>query len=95
MMSRESSENSGAPVAIPFFFVRSWFLTGARIKGMGTFLDRTPGDPNDADAIEPNDRAQATLLLGISQEAGAKRSFRAMKRLKDVLATMPGSGEGP
>ena len=40
-------------------------------------------------------RAEAAQVLGISQEAGAKRYFRALKRLKDVLATMPGGWEGP
>jgi RNA polymerase sigma-70 factor (ECF subfamily) len=39
-------------------------------------------------------RAEAALVLGISQEAGAKRYFRALKRLKDALATLPGGGEG-
>ncbi len=34
-------------------------------------------------------------MLGISKEAGAKRYFRAMKRLKDLLVTMPGGSEGP
>jgi hypothetical protein len=32
-------------------------------------------------------------VLGINQEAGAKRYFRALKRLKDVLSAMPGGGE--
>jgi hypothetical protein len=31
-------------------------------------------------------------VLEISQEAGAKRYFRAPKRLKGVLATLPGGG---
>ena len=39
-------------------------------------------------------RAEAAQVLGISQNAGAKRYFRALKRLKDVLATMPGGWEG-
>jgi RNA polymerase sigma-70 factor (ECF subfamily) len=30
-------------------------------------------------------RAEAALVLGISQDAAAKRSFRALKRLKDLL----------
>jgi RNA polymerase sigma-70 factor (ECF subfamily) len=38
-------------------------------------------------------RAEAAQVLRISQEAGAKRYFRALKRLKGVLATMPGGGE--
>ena len=45
--------------------------------------------------FEQLSRAEAALVLGISQEAGAKRYFRALKRLKDVLATMPGGWEGP
>lgn len=45
--------------------------------------------------FEQLSRAEAAEILGISQEAGAKRYFRALKRLKDVLATMPGGGEGP
>jgi hypothetical protein len=39
--------------------------------------------------------ALAVLVLGISQEAGAKRYVRGFKRLKDVPATMPGGWEGP
>jgi len=39
-------------------------------------------------------RAEAAQVLGITQEAGAKRYFRALKRLKDVLATLPGALEG-
>jgi hypothetical protein len=35
-------------------------------------------------------RAEAAQVLGISQEAGAKRHFRAVKRLKDILATLSG-----
>jgi RNA polymerase sigma-70 factor (ECF subfamily) len=38
-------------------------------------------------------RAEAAQVLGITREAGAKRYFRALKRLKDVLARMPGDGE--
>ena len=33
-------------------------------------------------------------MLGITQEAGAKRYFRALKRVKDALATLPGGWEG-
>jgi RNA polymerase sigma-70 factor (ECF subfamily) len=39
-------------------------------------------------------RAEAAPVLGISQEAGAKRSFRALKRRKGILATMPRGWEG-
>jgi RNA polymerase sigma-70 factor (ECF subfamily) len=56
-------------------------------------------DPIDREALalrhfEQLSRAEAALVLGISQDAGAKRYFRALKRLKDILATMPGGGEG-
>ncbi len=57
-------------------------------------------DPIDREVLalrhfEQLGRAEAALVLGISREAGAKRYFRALKRLKDTLATMPGGGEGP
>jgi RNA polymerase sigma-70 factor (ECF subfamily) len=57
-------------------------------------------DPLDREVLalrhfEQLSRAEAALVLGISQDAGAKRYFRALKRLKDVLATMPGDSEGP
>jgi RNA polymerase sigma-70 factor (ECF subfamily) len=56
-------------------------------------------DPIDREVLalrhfEQLGRADAALVLGISQEAGAKRYFRALKRLKDVLATLPGASEG-
>jgi hypothetical protein len=38
--------------------------------------------------------ADAAELLGSSQEAGAKRYLRAVKQLKDELATPPGGLEG-
>ena len=57
-------------------------------------------DPIDREVLalrhfEQLSRAEAAQVLGISQEAGAKRYFRALKRLKDILATMPGGGEDP
>src|SRR5262245_7244412 len=56
-------------------------------------------DPIDREVLalrhfEQLSRAEAAQVLGISQEAGAKRYFRALKRLKEVLATMPGGEEG-
>lgn len=39
-------------------------------------------------------RAEAALVLGITHEAGAKRYFRAVKRLEDLLAKLPGGPEG-
>jgi RNA polymerase sigma-70 factor (ECF subfamily) len=57
-------------------------------------------DPIDREVLalrhfEQLSRSEAAVVLGISQEAGAKRYFRALKRLKDVLAAMPGGSEGP
>lgn len=40
-------------------------------------------------------RAETAVVLGISEEAGAKRYIRAMKKLKVILASMPGGLEGP
>ena len=56
-------------------------------------------DPIDREVLalrhfEQLGRAEVAQVLGISQEAGAKRYFRALKRLKDVLATLPGGWEG-
>ena len=56
-------------------------------------------DPIDREVLalrhfEQLGRAEAALVLGISQEAGAKRYFRALKRLQGRLATMPGGWEG-
>ena len=56
-------------------------------------------DPIDREVLalrhfEQLGRAEAAQVLGITQEAGAKRYFRALKRLKDVLATLPGGWEG-
>jgi RNA polymerase sigma-70 factor (ECF subfamily) len=55
-------------------------------------------DPIDREVLalrhfEQLGRAEAAQVLGISQETGAKRYFRALKRLKDVLATLPGGLE--
>jgi RNA polymerase sigma-70 factor (ECF subfamily) len=38
--------------------------------------------------------AEAARVLGIEESAAAKRYFRALKRLKDVLANLPGGLEG-
>ncbi len=44
--------------------------------------------------FEQLNRAEAALALGITEEAGAKRYIRALKRIKDQLASMPGGLEG-
>jgi RNA polymerase sigma-70 factor (ECF subfamily) len=56
-------------------------------------------DPIDREVLalrhfEQLDRAETAQVLGISPGAGAKRYFRALKRLKDALATLPGGCEG-
>ncbi len=38
--------------------------------------------------------AESAQVLGIQEAAAAKRYIRALKRLKDILATMPGGWEG-
>lgn len=38
--------------------------------------------------------AEAAQVLGVEESAAAKRYFRALRRLKDILATMPGGQEG-
>ena len=40
-------------------------------------------------------RTEAVLVLGTSQDATSKRYFGAVKRFKDLLATMPGGWQGP
>jgi RNA polymerase sigma-70 factor (ECF subfamily) len=44
--------------------------------------------------FEQLSRSETAEVLGIRQETAAKRYFRALKRLKDVLATTPGGCEG-
>jgi RNA polymerase sigma-70 factor (ECF subfamily) len=56
-------------------------------------------DPMDREILslrhfEELTAAEAARVLGIEESAAAKRYFRALKRLKDVLANMPGGLEG-
>ena len=56
-------------------------------------------DPIDREVLalkhfEELSRSETAEVLGISPEACAKRHFRALKRLKEVLAAMPGGYEG-
>src|SRR6516165_8501443 len=56
-------------------------------------------DPIDREVLalkhfEELSRAETAEVLGIRPEAAAKRYFRALKRLKEVLASMPGGWEG-
>jgi hypothetical protein len=50
---------------------------------------------DDPIAIKPTDRAELAQVPGITREPGAERFDRVLKRLEDVLATMPGGWEGP
>lgn len=55
-------------------------------------------DPIDREVLalrhfEQLNRAETARVLGIAEEAGAKRYIRALKRLKDVLARLPGGLE--
>jgi RNA polymerase sigma-70 factor (ECF subfamily) len=39
-------------------------------------------------------RAETAVVLGIAEDAGAKRYIRALKKLKTILAAMPGGRKG-
>ena len=45
--------------------------------------------------FEQLSRAETAQVLGITEEAGAKRYMRALRRLKAILAVQPGDSEGP
>ncbi len=56
-------------------------------------------DPLDREVValrhfEQLSRAESAVVLGITEEAGAKRYIRALKKLKTILAAMPGGLEG-
>jgi RNA polymerase sigma-70 factor, ECF subfamily len=56
-------------------------------------------DPLDREVLslrhfEQLSRAETAQVLGIEESAAAKRYIRALKRLKDTLADMPGGLEG-
>jgi RNA polymerase sigma-70 factor, ECF subfamily len=56
-------------------------------------------DPVDREILslrhfEELSAAEAAQVLGIEESAAVKRDFRALKRLKQVLADMPGGQEG-
>jgi RNA polymerase sigma-70 factor (ECF subfamily) len=44
--------------------------------------------------FEELSRSETAQMLGIREEAAAKRYIRALKRLKEILAQMPGGLEG-
>jgi RNA polymerase sigma-70 factor (ECF subfamily) len=44
--------------------------------------------------FEQLNRAETAQVLGVSEAAAAKRYLRALDRLKDALADMPGGLEG-
>jgi RNA polymerase sigma-70 factor (ECF subfamily) len=56
-------------------------------------------DPVDREVVvlrhfEQLSRAETAQVLGMSDEAGAKRYIRALKKLKTILAAMPEKHEG-
>jgi RNA polymerase sigma-70 factor (ECF subfamily) len=56
-------------------------------------------DPMDREVLslrhfEELTAAEAAQVLGIEESAAAKRYFRALKRLKEILAAIPGAQEG-
>jgi RNA polymerase sigma-70 factor, ECF subfamily len=56
-------------------------------------------DPIDREVValrhfEQLSRAETAVVLGVTEEAGAKRYIRALKKLKTILAAMPGGREG-
>jgi RNA polymerase sigma-70 factor, ECF subfamily len=56
-------------------------------------------DPIDREVValrhfENLTRAETAVVLGITEEAGAKRYIRALKKLKVIMAAMPGGLEG-
>ena len=56
-------------------------------------------DPLDREVValrhfEELSRAETAQVLGITEEAGAKRYMRALRRLKAILAVRPGGLEG-
>jgi RNA polymerase sigma-70 factor (ECF subfamily) len=56
-------------------------------------------DPMDREVLslrhfEELNRAETAQVLGIQESAAAKRYLRALKRLKDMLASLPGGVEG-
>jgi hypothetical protein len=62
---------------------------------MGTFTETTSGDLNGPISIEQLGRAEAAVVSGFSSRPWAKWYGRALTRLKDVPATMPGGWESP
>ncbi len=57
-------------------------------------------DPLDREVValrhfEQLSRSETAEVLGITEEAGAKRYIRAIKKLKGILSTMKGGSEGP
>src|SRR5262249_49093441 len=56
-------------------------------------------DPIDREVValrhfEQLSRAETAIVLGMTEQAAAKRYIRALKKLKSILAAMPGGGEG-
>ncbi len=65
-----------------------------RVQEALNSLDSTDREILALRHFEQLNRGEAAKALGITEEAGAKRYIRALKRIKDVLARLPGGLEG-
>jgi RNA polymerase sigma-70 factor (ECF subfamily) len=80
-------QNPSASLAIPISFFRSRFLAGARIKDLGTLMDKTPSDPTDPmEALRGGD-SQALAMLFDRYRAQLRRmvELRLDPRLRGRL----------
>jgi len=61
-----------------------------RLRGVLDNMDATDREVLALRHFEQLSNAEAAAVLGIEERAAAKRYLRALKRLKDILADMPG-----
>jgi RNA polymerase sigma-70 factor (ECF subfamily) len=72
-------------------------IRAERLRRVREAIDRL--DPLDREVLslrhfEQLSRAETAEVLGIREPAAAKRYLRALKRLKEIFAGMPGGSEG-
>jgi RNA polymerase sigma-70 factor (ECF subfamily) len=99
---REALPQASSAALASMLLGRHTSPTQAAQRAGGCSASRKPSirlDPIDREVLalkhfEELSRAETAQVLGISPEAAAKRYFRALKRLKEVLASMPGGWEG-
>ena len=78
MMPSRLSERLTTPPVIPIPIFRSRFLTGARIKGMGCFIEKMPDDSNDQ--IKPLRGGDGQALATLSEQH--RQRLRRMVELR-------------